>query len=137
MVTNRLITLDDYNLLANSLLLDEYHKDTFPGFFYAEGTVCLVYEDEAGPVLFVRGKPIVLENIAAIELDIQYLDNRDAKRNMRTMLEGFPPLEAKARENGFAGFFFVSEAPLLRKFCVKRLGFEEFSDNVLVKRLRE
>jgi hypothetical protein len=137
MITNRLITLEDYSLLASSLLLDEYHKNTDPGFFYEEGTVCSVYEDENGPVCFVRGAPIEYGNIRAIQLDIQYLDNLNAKRNMRTMIEGFPALEVKAKENGFHGFFFVSEAPLLRKFCTKRLGFEEFSENVLVKRLRK
>jgi hypothetical protein len=132
---SRLITPNDYGTLAQSLEHDKYHKDTTPEFFYEEGTVCSVYEDESGPVLFVRGKAIVEEPVRVIQLDIQFLDNDNAKRNMRTMIEGFHELETKAIENGFIGFFFVSNVPLLRKFCVKRLGFEEMSENVLVKRL--
>jgi hypothetical protein len=137
MITNRIITLEDYNLLANSLLLDEYHKDTYPGFFYAEGTMCSVYSDEKGIVCFVRGKPIYNGSIAFIQLDIQYLNNSDGKRNLRVMLEGFPELEKLAKLNGFSGFFFESTAPLLRKFCVKRLGFSLQEDDLLVKIFQE
>jgi hypothetical protein len=137
MVTNRLITENDYTTLADSLISDEYHRETSPEFFYEEGSVCLVYEDSNGPICFVRGQAFGVESCKFIQLDIQYINNMDAKRNMKAMLEGFPELEAKAKDNGFTGFFFSSEVPLLRKFCVKRLGFEEFSESVLVKRLRE
>lgn len=133
MVRNRYITDDDYSLLAGSLLLDEYHKDTPASFFYAEGTVCSVYEDEDGPICFVRGKPIVQDGVGIIQLDIQYISNNDGRRNLKAMLTGFPELERKAKENGFVGFFFVSSAPLLRKFCVKRLGFKEHDEQLLVK----
>ncbi len=135
MITNRTITEHDYPLLATSLLIDEYHKDTHPGFFYDVGTVCNVYSDDEGPVCFVRGKPIFNGTIAFIQLDIQYVNNADGKRNLRVMLEGFPELEKKAKENGFSGFFFVSNAPLLRKFCIKRLGFQEYGEDYLVKPL--
>ena len=54
-----------------------------------EGTVTSVFEDEQGIVLFVRGK--VLNG--AIVMDIQFLNNLNAKRNMRTMLEGLPIIE--------------------------------------------
>jgi hypothetical protein len=137
MITNRFITDNDYSILAGSLLLDEYHKDTPAGFFYADGTVCSVYEDENGPICFVRGKPITQDKVAIIQLDIQYVNNRDARRNMRAMLEGLPELEKKARENGFSGFFFVSNVPLLRQFCIKRLGFEAYGEDCLVKVLQE
>ena len=85
-ISSRNITGADYSILASSLLLDEYHKDTLPDFFYEEGTVTSVFEDEQGIVLFVRGK--VLNG--AIVMDIQFLNNLNVKRNMRTMLEGLP-----------------------------------------------
>jgi len=135
MITNRFIETKDHPLLATSLEEDEFHQGTGLEFFLEEGTVCSVYEDENGPILFVRGKPIIHENIVMIQLDIQYLNNKDGKRNMRAMVEGFPELIEKAKENGFTGFFFVSNVPLLRKFCVKRLGFEEYGDELLVKLL--
>ena len=137
MITSRLITVDDYHMLATSLIKDEYHKTTEADFFYEEGTACSVFEDEKGPVLFVRGKPIVKDGTGIIQLDIQYLDNKDAKRNMRTMFEGFPILEERAKEAGFIAFIFSSNVPLLRKFCIKRLGFEEYNEDLLVKVLQD
>lgn len=138
MITNRFITEDDYPLLAQRIMLDEYHsRDTFPGFFYADGTVCTVYEDETGPILFLRGKPIIHEKIGMIQLDIQFVDNSDGRRNLKAMTVGFPELEAKARENQWAGFFFTSTSHLLRRFCVKRLGFKEYGDELLVKIFQE
>lgn len=136
-MVSRLITEEDRSILAASLLEDEYHKDTPASFFYEDGTVCLVYSDEEGIVLFARGRPFEYEGKIAIQLDLQYLNNLDAKRNMRTMLEGFPELEARALENGFSAFFFFSNVPLLRKFCITRLGFSAFNDDVLVKVLQE
>ena len=137
MITSRFATFDDYNLLASSLIKDDYHRLTEVGFFFEEGTVCSVFEDENGPVLFVRGKPIIKENIAVIQLDIQYINNLDAKRNMRTMLTGFPILESRAKSAGFCGFIFNSNSPLLRKFCAKRLGFVDYNKEFLVKVLLE
>lgn len=133
MVTNRFIEEKDYPLLQESLSKDSFHKDTSLEFFLEEDTVCSVYEDEDGPILFVRGKPLIFNNIGIIQLDIQYLNNLDGKRNMKAMLEGFPILAEKAKQNGFSGFYFESSVPLLRKFCIKRLGFEDFGDDVLVK----
>jgi len=133
MITNRFIEDKDYPMLEESLLHDEFHQGTTLEFFLEEGTVCSVYEDEEGPVLFVRGKPIVQNNVGVIQLDIQYLDNKDGKRNLRTMVEGFSELAVKAKENGFTAFFFESNVPILRRFCTKRLGFIEYGDDLLVK----
>ena len=128
-ISSRNITGADYSILASSLLLDEYHKDTLPDFFYEEGTVTSVFEDEQGIVLFIRGK--VLNG--AIVMDVQYLNNLNVKRNMRTMLEGLPIIEARAKANGFSGFIFESRVPLLRKFCTRRLGFQVHDENLLYK----
>lgn len=136
MITSRFLTVEDHQQLSNSLSEDEYHKDTPLEFFLEEGTVCSVFEDETGVVLFVRGQPLFHkedQGIRLIRLDIQYLNNVNAKRNLRTMLEGFPILEKRAKDNGFIGFIFSSAAPLLRKFCIKRLGFEPVDDEFLVK----
>lgn len=133
MITSRYIIDEDYSILAGSLMLDEHHQDTPASFFYDEGTVCSVYEDEAGIICFVRGKPIVEESVGVIQLDIQYLNNTDGRRNLKAMLTGFPELELKAKANGFSGFFFISAVPLLRNFCIKRLGFQDYGDGVLGK----
>lgn len=127
MITDRWLGLEDYNLLALSLAQDEHHKGTQPEFFTQLGTVCKVYEDEQGPICFVRGAK-------ALRLDIQYVDNNDRRRNMAAMLGGFEELAASARENGFTEIIFQSNNPLLKAFCVKRLGFVE-SDGELRKKI--
>lgn len=135
MITSKFITEDDYDILKESLKKDEYHFDTPPEFFYEQNTVCSIYSDEEGPILFVRGKPIEYGTYShlVIELDIQFLNNSDARRNLKAMLEGFSELETKAKDNGFIGFLFTSNQPFLKKFCIKRLGFEEVIDSILVK----
>ncbi len=135
MITSRYITPEDLPLLSDSLSKDGYHADTPANFFTEDGTVCLVYQDEAGPICFVRGMPLESNGVAIIQLDIQYLDNKDFRRNLKAMLVGFPELERRAKENGFSGFFVVSNVPLLRNFCIKRLGFQEYGDEFLVKSL--
>jgi hypothetical protein len=137
MVTSRYLTHEDYGKLAESLLLDEYHKGTSPEFFYQVGTTCSVYSDEKGEVLFARGLPLVFNNTKIIKLDIQFIDNKDYKRNLKVMLEGFSVLEKNAKANGFTGFIFDSTVELLRKFCCKRLGFVALPGDLLVKVLQE
>lgn len=125
MITNRFLQVEDYALLSASLTTDEYHTTTTPLFFVEPETICLVYEDEKGPVLFLRGKATDIENKRVLQLDIQYVSNSDGRRNIRTMLDGFPVLVAKAKLNGFNEITFNSDVPLLRAFCTKRLGFQE------------
>lgn len=112
--------------LTLSLAADESHKGTKPEFFTEIGSVCNVYEDEQGQVFFVRGAK-------ALRLDIQYVSNGDAKRNMAGMLEGFPGLVEKARANGFTEIIFQTNNDFLKKFCEKRLGFEAVSGHELRK----
>lgn len=118
MVTDRLYEDEDYHLLELSLSKDEHHTGTTPEFFTEPGTMTKVYEDVHGPVLFVRGSPV-------LRLDIQFVSNDDGRRNIKTMLEGLPPLAQKARENGFRELVFNTSSPLLKAFCMKRLGFQE------------
>jgi hypothetical protein len=119
MVTDRFMEASDAPLLARSLANDEHHRSTPPEFFTAPGTICKVYEDELGPICFVRGTK-------ALRLDIQYVDNADKKRNMTAMLEGFDRLAKNAASHGFTEIIFQTNSPLLRKFCVKAFGFYEY-----------
>ena len=137
MITIRNIELSDKELLEKSLQEDEFHKDTPVEFFYEPGTVCSVYSDEAGIVLFTRGKAVEVNNKRVIRLDIQFLDNYAARRNLKVMLAGFTRLLDNAKDNGFNAMVFESTHPLLRNFCIKRLGFAQVPDfhNWLVKYL--
>lgn len=114
----RPISEDDRPWLELSLSDDKFHKDTDVDFFYEHGTVCNVYEDEAGPVLAVRGSKV-------LRLDIQFLANNNNRRNAHIMLHGFPQLAKQAKENGFKEIIFNSTSPELIAFCEKYLGFEK------------
>lgn len=118
MLLDRFMVPDDLPLLELSLAKDESHVGTLPEFFYQLGSVTKVYEDEHGPICFVRGAK-------TLRLDIQYVSNEDHKRNMKAMLLGFGSLAEKARENGFTEIVFQTNNPILKKFCVKRFDFIE------------
>jgi hypothetical protein len=122
MITDRYLEETDLDLLELSLASDEYHSETKPEFFTQPGTATKVYEDEKGLICFVKGSPV-------LRLDIQWLNNSD-RRNARVMMECFPDLAARAKENGFTEIVFTSNVELLRKFCIKRLGFIESGDEL-------
>lgn len=118
MIIDRLLEDSDETLLEVSLAKDEFHKTTTVDFFHQPGTVTKVYEDEKGTVLFVRGSNV-------LRLDIEFVNNLDARRNMKVMLEGFPKLVEMAKANGYAEVAFQSDSSILKLFCIKRLGFYE------------
>lgn len=119
MVTDRLFDAQtDYNLLEVSLSKDEHHTTTRPEFFTEPGTVTKVYEDQQGPIMFVRGTP-------ALRLDIQYVDNDDFERNKAAMIEGFPAFVERARVNGWKELIFNTQSRALRIFCKRQFGFKE------------
>lgn len=122
MITDRYLEANDLDLLELSLATDEYHSNTNPEFFTEEGTACKVYEDDKGLICFVKGSPV-------LRLDIQWLNNSD-RRNVKVMLECFPELAQRAKENGFKEIVFNSGVDLLRKFCINRLGFTACGDEL-------
>ena len=133
MITSRYIQESDYPALEESLAKDMYHNTTKLDFFLEEGTVTSLYSFDDEPICFVRGRPLWSEGIAIIQLDIQFLNNENRAKNLVTMITGFYELEKKAKEHKFSGFIFMSDVPLLRKFCIRRLGFEEWEGDFLVK----
>lgn len=122
MITDRYLELEDLDLLSLSLAGDDYHVGTTPEFFTEEGTACKVYQDEKGLICFVKGSPV-------LRLDIQWINNAD-RRNARVMMECFPELAERAKENGFKEIVFTSNVELLRRFCIKRLGFTACGDEL-------
>lgn len=115
-VTDRFLEPRDLSNLALSLANDKYHETTSPEFFLQPGTVTKVYEDDDGPICFVRGAK-------ALRLDIQFMSNSNTRRNIKVMLESFEALAEKARNNGFTEVIFNTDNDLLRRFCAKRFGF--------------
>lgn len=118
LITDRWITPDDYMVIDFSLRRDQYHQETKPEFFFETGTFCKVYEDDSGPIMFVRGAK-------SLRLDIQFVDNRDFKSNRKVLLEEFPKFAKQCKEAGFKELVFDTTSPLLKRFCINKLGFEE------------
>jgi hypothetical protein len=118
MITVRSLTAEDLPLLAQSLSNDSTHVGTTPEFFTQVGSLCNVYEDETGTVMFARASK-------ALRLDLQYVDNADVQRNTKAVLEGFDGLAAKAKANGFSEIVFTTQNPALRAFCVEHFGFAD------------
>lgn len=125
MVFDRFMVPEDLPILEMSLAIDPHHVGTTPDFFLQDGTVTKVYEDERGPIMFVRGAVIKRFDKKVLRLDIQFVSNEDAKRNARAMFSGFDKMSQRAKDNGFEEIYFCSNSPLLIAFCTRRFGFVE------------
>lgn len=137
MVTNRYLEAADYEALTYSLAQDEHHSQTPLEFFTAPGTVCSVYSDEKGIVLYARGSILFTESgDKLMKLDLQFVSNSDVRRNLKTMIDGLERLSIQAATNGFAAILFESSVESLRAFCCRRLGFRPVVDDWLVKVLK-
>jgi hypothetical protein len=123
MITKRPIDASDEEVLKESLVNDEYHKDTTPMFFVAPNTNCIVYSDEDGPILYARASN-------ALRLDLQFVDNKNKRKNIKTMLSGFPELAAKAKESKYTEIIFNTTNSELKGFCTKAFGFVESGDEL-------
>jgi len=128
MITDRFMQESDETILTQSLAQDEYHATTNVDFFKEQGTLTKVYELDGEPVLFSRA-------CKALRLDLQFVNNHAARKNMQVMLGGFPALVEKARESGFREIIFNTSSPLLKKFCTTRLGFTEVEGDELRRAL--
>lgn len=120
MIYERWLEESDRRIINESLETDEYHKDTSTDFFYDKSAVCKVYEDENGPIMYVKGTK-------AIRLDIQFVSNNDFRRNRKALLDGFDRFVENAKAAGFSELIFCSNSPLLKDFCKKNFGFKESS----------
>jgi len=123
MVSKRDIEPYDYPILKDSLSQDKYHEGTDPEFFYDEKAVCYVYEDDDGPIMYVKGSKV-------LRLDIQFVLNSDFRRNAAG-LQKLSEIVEFAKTAGFKQLIFTSNSPLLRKYCCKHFGFAESKDELI------
>ena len=116
MVTSRHIDESDKAVLSVSLDRDKFHPNIKPDVFYEAGTIANVYEDEAGPIMFVRG-------CRSLRIDMCFVNNADSERNKAAMLAGFETLAAGAKAAGFKEIITSSNSPALVAFGEKYFGF--------------
>ena len=125
MITTRWIEPEDRALIAESLKTDEYHFGNDASFFYEPNTCCNVYEDEHGPIMFLRGFVDALVGERSVCIDIQFMSNLDARRNMEALLFANKYFVANCKEHGFEELVFSTKSSKLKRFCKKYLGFVE------------
>lgn len=118
MIKTRFIDENDRAVLEESLKKDDFHKETTADFFYDTRVVTNVYEDEMSPIMFVRGSK-------ALRMDIQFLDNKDNKRNAKALLALGSRIIEQARNAGFNEMIFNTTNKNLANFCKTYFGFVE------------
>jgi hypothetical protein len=106
---------------------EHFEAGTTADFFFEPETESFVYEDELGPVFFVRLSQDLIAS-GLLRIDIQF--GADKKRTSSCMTEGFQSLVDRAKESGFKGMVFRSTSEPLIRFCVKRFSFEKFGDEL-------
>ena len=110
MITERSFTEQDIPALTASLENDAFHRGTFPSFFTEGKTVCNVYEDEQGPILYLRGAK-------TLRLDVLFSSD-DEQRN-RSVLDAVENLLQRAAEQGFVETIVRTDSPVLTKLAVE------------------
>jgi len=127
----RRLTEDDKPILKSMIAWDMDHtaKALQPEFFYAHG-LCLCFEDEDGPVFYVRldcetsvNHPIT-QSPDTVRVHIQF-DERIPLRTLRTLKQGFEVVKDRCRVAGARRMVFDSLSPHLRTFCRRRFGFRD------------
>lgn len=127
MVTSRKIEDTDRASIAQALARDIFHPGTSADAFYLPNVLTNVYEDEAGPILLLRGA-------RSLRIDMLFFDNLDRERNKAAMLAGFQKLVDGAKAAGFLQITTSTNSPALLKFATTKtedggFGFEEVNVN--------
>ena len=95
---------------------DQCHAEWMtPKFFSEPSTISRVYEDESGPILYLRGS-------SALRLHIQFCDV-DKERIRKCLVSQFPELVQSAKRNGYKQIIYDTASKTLAWFCRRYLGF--------------
>jgi hypothetical protein len=128
MITSRQVDLlRDRDTLEDALSRDEFHRGTDVSAFFQPGTITNVYEDENGPIVWLRAS-------RSLRIDMMFFDNADRLRNKEAMVVGFRKLVEGAKAAGFAEITTSTNSPALLKFATISIedggfGFEEVNVN--------
>jgi hypothetical protein len=116
MISHRPITPEDFPTIEREVREDACHKDWLkPSFFTQPNTVSRVYEDERGPILFLR-----MSN--CLRLHIQFCDV-DKERIRKCLITQFPEVVQNAKAAGYLQIMYDTASRTLAWFCRRYLGF--------------
>ena len=135
LVTFRNPTYDDIPLILDWILQDQEHaeKSMSPYFFFDQGAVSLVIEDDLGrPGLFVRVDP---EPPSAVRLHIQF--SPDPMLSAKTMLRAWPEFQERIWTTGINRMVFESISKKLIAFCSRAFHFERVGNTNDYELMRE
>ena len=116
-VNVRRTSLLDAMVLADWISKDPYHQDVRPEFFLTADSMNLCFEDNHGPVFFLKLFPVG----GSIRIYIQF--GVDPIRTARMLENGFPIVKECCRQAHANRMVFDSVSPKLVNFCVNRFGF--------------
>lgn len=116
MIKERPLLESDRELLARAIAADPYHADTDSAdFYYQPNTRCLVYEDELGPIFFLRLSSVLWMHTTFV--------GENKERIGRAIVTQFPGLIQQAKQAKYAQIAYKSLSKSLVDFCRKYLGF--------------
>lgn len=118
MVNVRYLEDLDKEIIRLSLEEDKFHIGTTADFFTDDPrAVTTAYEDESGPIMYVKASK-------AMRIDIQFVENADIDRN-KAALHKLEEIVETAKNAGFSELVFCSNSPLLIRYCKRNFGFIE------------
>jgi hypothetical protein len=126
MIKERFLAPADKEWLTAEIANDPLHSKngTTPDFFYEQDTRTVCFEDEDGPVFAVRYSNV-------LKADIQFCRKSASKRRIvNGFMESFPRVVANATAQGYRQILVNTEAPSLKRWCEKHLGFKHFRDDL-------
>ena len=122
MIVERDIKPEDYKALTEAIAADPAHKDWMkPEFFNEPQTKSLVFEDDNGPILFLRMS-------SALRIHIQFANCEDKDRIRKALIFAGASIVPNARRNGYKQIIYETFSKPLKWFCHRYLGFVSSSD---------
>jgi len=122
MVKSRPTTEADVNDLQKALNQSSHPNQKVE--HYASVGVTDVYEDESGPIGFLR-------YTKALRLCACWIDDKDKHRNAASISQAITDAVQKAKSNGYTEILFETESESYKTFCEK-LGFEKAVGNTMI-----
>lgn len=120
-MTIREIREEDKPAIEDWIEADDDHRGKMTAeFFFAPLALGLAFEDDDGPVFYVRLDP---EKTGAVRVHIQFGPAAGGLRTARMLTEGFFVVRERARMARARALIFDSITPRLREFCRRRFGF--------------
>jgi len=120
MITERPLQEADLENLAKEISFEPEHNWMTTKFFQSPNSKALVYEDENGPIMYLRMS-------SCLRIHIQFC-RTDKDRIRKALIAGGASIIPKAKQNGYASVLYETANKSLAWFCRRYLGFRASPD---------